>query len=95
MFVTSFIITLLSRVLFLLQSHQLMSLLSSLKAGTNKSRILELTIWLVNIDADYNSMNKIYDDWITPGLPPTRACVQAKLASPKYKIEIRVVAATL
>jgi enamine deaminase RidA (YjgF/YER057c/UK114 family) len=65
------------------------------KAGTNKSRILELSIWMQNIDADYNKMNVIYDNWITPGSPPTRACVEAKLASPKYKIEIRVVAAAL
>lgn len=65
------------------------------KAGTNKSRILELTIWMQNIDADYSKMNIIYDKWFTPGSPPTRACVEAKLASPKYKIEIRVVAAAL
>jgi enamine deaminase RidA (YjgF/YER057c/UK114 family) len=65
------------------------------KAGTNKSRILELTIWMQNIDADYSKMNIIYDKWFTPGSPPTRACVEAKLASPKYKIEIRVVAAAI
>lgn len=49
----------------------------------------------MNIEADYDKMNVIYDNWITPNQPPTRACVQATLASPKYKIEIRVVAATL
>lgn len=27
------------------------------------------------------------------GKPPCRACVEAKLANPKYKIEIRVIAA--
>lgn len=50
---------------------------------------------MANIDANYDKMNVIYDKWITPGLPPTRACIEAKLASPKYKIEVRVVAAAL
>ena len=33
------------------------------------------------------------DAWVAPGRPPTRACVEARLASPKYAVEIRVLAA--
>ena len=64
------------------------------KAGTDKSKILEATIWLANIVDDYNGMNKVYDSWIVSGKPPARACIQAKLASENYRIEIRVIAAT-
>ena len=62
------------------------------KAGSDKSKILEVTIWLVNITDDYNGMNKVYDAWITPGKPPARACIQAALADSEKRIEIRVIA---
>lgn len=80
--------------------EQTMSALSEvdsalIKAGTDKSRILEATIWLSNISRDYNSMNKIYDLWIPAGKPPCRACIEAKLASPEYLIEVRVIAALI
>jgi enamine deaminase RidA (YjgF/YER057c/UK114 family) len=62
------------------------------KAGTDKSKILEVTIWLVDIKNDYDGMNRIYDSWLIPGKPPARACIQATLADSKKKIEIRVIA---
>ena len=64
------------------------------KAGTDKSKILDVTIFLADIDQDYDGMNKVYDSWILPGKPPCRACVQAKLAAPSYRVEFKVVAAT-
>ena len=63
-------------------------------AGTEKSKILEATVWLADIDRDYAGMNKVYDSWIVPGMPPARACIQAKLASSTYLVEVRVIAAT-
>ena len=63
------------------------------KAGTDKSKVLELTIWLADIEADYDRMNVVYDQWIIAGIPPCRACVQAKLYSPECKIEVRAIAA--
>ena len=63
------------------------------KAGTDKSKILEATVWLADITADYTGMNKVYDSWLVPGKPAARACVQAKLASPTSRVEIRVIAA--
>ena len=48
------------------------------KAGTDKTRILEVTIWLADMETDYQGMNTVYDTWIVPSSPPTRACVQAK-----------------
>ena len=38
-------------------------------------------------------MNSVWDKWVAAGNTPARACVEAKLADPKYLVEIRVVAA--
>lgn len=62
------------------------------KCGSDKTRILELTIWLSDITRDYEGMNRVYDEWLTAGSPPCRACIEAKLFSPKYFIEVRAVA---
>ena len=56
-------------------------------------RVLEVTIWLADIQRDYKSMNQVYDVWVK-GHAPTRACIEARLARPDLLVEIRVVAAT-
>jgi enamine deaminase RidA (YjgF/YER057c/UK114 family) len=38
-------------------------------------------------------MNAVWDGWVSAGNTPARATVEAKLASPDYKVEIVVVAA--
>jgi len=38
-------------------------------------------------------MNAVWEAWIVPGSPPARATVEARLASPNYKVEISVIAA--
>lgn len=63
------------------------------QAGTNKSKVLEVTVWLSDISSDYKGMNTVYDNWIAKGTPPCRACVEAKLYAPECKVEFRVVAA--
>jgi len=63
------------------------------KAGTDKSKILDVTIFLADLDKDYDGMNSVYDKWIAPGKPPCRACIQAKLATASYRVEFKVVAA--
>ena len=60
--------------------------------GSDKSKLIEATIWLADM-ASYAEMNSVWDAWVAPGRPPTRACVEAKLASPEYALEIRVLAA--
>ena len=45
--------------------------------------------------AHYDAMNSVWDAWVPEGHAPGRACVEAKLALPKYKVEIRVVAAVI
>ena len=43
--------------------------------------------------ANFAEMNSVWDAWVSPGNTPGRATVEAKLASPDYKVEIMVVAA--
>lgn len=62
------------------------------EAGSDKSRLLSVTIWLADM-GDYKAMNSAWDAWIDKANTPPRACVEAKLAAPQYRVEIRVVAA--
>jgi enamine deaminase RidA (YjgF/YER057c/UK114 family) len=62
------------------------------KAGTDKNKILSANIWVTSM-ADFAEMNAVWDAWVSPGNAPARATVEARLASPDYKVEIMVVAA--
>lgn len=62
------------------------------EAGTDKSKALMATIWLADIDT-FNEMNEVWDAWIDPANPPVRACVESRLAAPKFTVEIQVTAA--
>jgi enamine deaminase RidA (YjgF/YER057c/UK114 family) len=61
-------------------------------AGSNKSNILSATVYLANM-ATYDEMNAAWDTWVDPANTPARATVEARLAAPKYLVEIAVVAA--
>ena len=62
------------------------------EAGTDKSKLLTASIWLADI-GDFDEMNAVWDAWVSPGNTPCRACVESKLASPKFTVEIMVTAA--
>lgn len=62
------------------------------EAGTDKSRLLQATIWLADMD-DFGVMNAVWDAWVAPGEAPARATGQSRLALPDYKVEIVCVAA--
>ena len=62
-------------------------------AGTDKSRILSVTIYLKDIDADFSGMNGVWDQWLPKGVAPARATVEAKLCEPEILVELSVVAA--
>jgi enamine deaminase RidA (YjgF/YER057c/UK114 family) len=38
-------------------------------------------------------MNSVWDPWVSPGNTPARACVESKLATPDYLVEIGVICA--
>ena len=55
------------------------------RCGSDKAHILEATIYLADL--------AVWDAWTAPGRAPARVCVQAKLAHPGWKVEIRLTAA--
>lgn len=76
------------------QTRQVLKQIDALlaEAGTDKSKILSATIYLVDI-ATFADMNKAWEAWVDPANTPARATVEAKLAAPKYLVEVQVVAA--
>jgi enamine deaminase RidA (YjgF/YER057c/UK114 family) len=62
------------------------------QAGTDKSKLLSAQIWLSDIAA-FDEMNAVWEAWIDPANPPTRATVESRLAGPTYLIEIAAIAA--
>lgn len=61
--------------------------------GTSKSGLLFVAILLADM-ADYDAVNRVWDAWIDPKAPPSRACFQARLANPAMKVEMIMISAT-
>ena len=61
------------------------------EVGSDKTKILQCTIWLADM-ADFAAMNAIWDAWVPQGHTPARACGEAKLATPDYKVEFLITA---
>jgi enamine deaminase RidA (YjgF/YER057c/UK114 family) len=62
------------------------------KGGSSKKNLLSMNVYLSNI-ADFEAMNRVYDTWIDSTGLPTRATVEARLASPDLRVEMTAVAA--
>ncbi|MBR9650381.1 RidA family protein [Thalassovita aquimarina] len=62
------------------------------QAGTTRDKMISVQIWLADMD-DYAGMNAEWDDWVSGITPPTRVCVEARMAQPHYLIEVLVLAA--
>lgn len=60
------------------------------EAGGSKSTLMSVEVFLPNI-VDFDAMNKIYDAWIDPANPPSRACIEARLADSDLKVEMSAV----
>jgi len=60
--------------------------------GSHKSKLLATTVYVASM-ALYNDMNAAWDAWVDPANTPARATVEARLASPKYLVEIMCTAA--
>lgn len=61
------------------------------RCGTDKTAVVDAVIYLADM-ADYAGMNIAWDSWISPGQAPARATVEARLADPAWRIEIKVTA---
>jgi enamine deaminase RidA (YjgF/YER057c/UK114 family) len=76
------------------QTQQVLDKIEALleETGSDKSKILSAQIWLANI-GHFAQMNAVWDNWVTPGQAPARACIEARLASPDLLVEVGIVAA--
>lgn len=76
------------------QTQQVLDLIESrlAEAGSDKHHILSTTIWLADI-SDFDTMNGVWDAWVSADAPPARATVEAKLARPELRVEIAAIAA--
>ena len=63
------------------------------EAGSDKRKILSVTIYLKDLDRDYAGLNQVWDAWVAEGAAPARACVEAKMYKPEVLVEMMVVAA--
>ena len=61
-------------------------------AGTDKSHIMSVTIYLKDIEQDYTAFNEIWDAWVADIQALPRTCVEAKLYDPSVLVELTVVA---
>lgn len=61
------------------------------EAGSSKSNILQAQIWLSDIST-VAEMNEVWDAWIDPKNPPARSCMESKLVTPDFLVEVMVTA---
>lgn len=62
------------------------------KIGSNKTRLLSVTIYLTDFK-NLAALNEVWDNWFEEGTAPSRACIKAELADPQYLVEMAFVAA--
>lgn len=62
------------------------------KYGSDKNHIISANVILANI-ADFAEFNKVWDMWCGEGMQPVRTCYGGILASPKFLLEITLIAA--
>jgi enamine deaminase RidA (YjgF/YER057c/UK114 family) len=76
------------------QTREILSIIDRIlaEAGSDKTHLLSATIYLPDI-ATFAEMNSVWDAWVAKGHAPARATVEAKLAAPKYTVEIACIAA--
>ena len=67
-----------------IQTEQVLQAIDALlgEVGSDKSKILSAQIWLANI-GHYAEMNQVWDAWVPDGSAPARACIEARLGSPR------------
>lgn len=76
------------------QTRQTLEIIDRLlaDAGTDKSQIMSVTIYLKDIENDYAAMNEVWDAWVADIEALPRTCVEAKLYAPDVLVEMTVTA---
>ena len=74
------------------QTRQILDRIDQLlaQAGTDKSGLVSVTIYLADI-GEFGAMNVVWDRWVHPAAKPARATVEARLATPAYRVEIQAI----
>ncbi len=62
------------------------------QAGTSKRYLLSVQIFLREL-GDFPGLNRAWDAWLDPACKPARATVEARLADPRWRVEITGIAA--
>lgn len=62
------------------------------QAETHRRNLLSVNIFLSDIE-QWQEMNEVWSAWITPGRAPVRVTAEARLAAPKYLVEMAATAA--
>jgi enamine deaminase RidA (YjgF/YER057c/UK114 family) len=62
-------------------------------AGTDKTRLLSVQIWVADMARDFGPMNAAWEAWVPRDATPARATCEAALASPEIRVEVMVTAA--
>ena len=62
------------------------------QAGTDRGRLLSVNLYVADL-ASLPEINGLWLEWLAGAEPPCRTTVEAKLASPRYALEISAVAA--
>jgi enamine deaminase RidA (YjgF/YER057c/UK114 family) len=60
--------------------------------GSDRTRLLEVLVFLATA-SDSETLNELWDAWVPAGHTPARATIESNLAAPKYRVEIKVIAA--
>lgn len=77
------------------QTQQTLAIIDELltQANSDKSLILNTTIYLKDIIQHYQAFNQVWDDWVKDIKAPPRTCIQAELYQPNVLVEISIIAA--
>ncbi|UXY16828.1 RidA family protein [Chitiniphilus purpureus] len=62
------------------------------EVGSDRQKLLSVTIYLADMN-DYDAMNEVWSAWVIKCHTPARATVEARLADPRYRVEMVVTAA--
>lgn len=76
------------------QTRQVLGKIDDLlrRTGSDKTRILSAQVWLADA-REFDDMNEVWEAWVDPNCPPTRATCGPTLGHQHVRVEITVIAA--
>jgi enamine deaminase RidA (YjgF/YER057c/UK114 family) len=62
------------------------------EAGSDRTRLLTVNLYVADL-GDLPEINNVWGEWLGGATPPCRTTIEAKLAAPRYALEISGIAA--